>query len=205
MPKFLITSENKELMEMPSANEKTHKTALVLIPPAPLWPPIQAIRQEHDRNVRRWMPHITLIYPFRPREELESLTEPLSRLCETVEPFELTLKEFRLFHHRQESHTAYLAPEPREALVRLQAALGSAVPDCDDVTRHPGGFTPHLSVGQVRGHAPALSLQGALQAAWQPASFTVREVSLIWRDDPPDDVFRVAYGIELGDCVQPTR
>jgi len=190
-----IASEN---IKMPSENGKTHTTALVIIPPAALWPPIQAIRQEHDRNSRRWMPHITLIYPFRPRKEFESLIEPFSRLCEAVEPFEVGLVEFRLFHHRQESFTLYLAPEPREALVRLQATLNRAAPDCDDVTRHAGGFTPHLSVGQIRGRAPALRLQGALQAAWQPASFAVREVSLIWRNDPPDDLFRVAHSVELG-------
>jgi 2'-5' RNA ligase len=183
---------------MSSGNSKTHATALVIIPPAALWPSIQAIRQEHDRNARRWMPHITLIYPFRPRKAFESLIEPLSRLCETVEPFEVTLAEFRLFRHRQEGFTLYLAPEPREALVRLQATLNGAVPDCDDVTRHAGGFTPHLSVGQVRGSAPALRLQAALQAAWQPVSFAVREVGLIWRNDPPDDIFRVAHSVGLG-------
>ena len=177
---------------------KTHKTALVLIPPAPLWPPIQAIRQEHDRHVRRWMPHITLIYPFRPREEFETLAESCARLCEALAPFEVALKAFRLFHHRQESYTLYLAPEPPETLIRLQGALGSAAPDCDDVTQHAGGFTPHLSVGQFRGRDAAGRLQGALQAAWRPVAFTAREVSLIWRDDPPEDVFQVAHRIELG-------
>ena len=29
--------------------EVTYKTGLVLIPPASAWPPIQAIRAEHDR------------------------------------------------------------------------------------------------------------------------------------------------------------
>ena len=44
---------------------KTHTTAVVLIPPESVQPPIQAIRSVHDRNFLRWMPHITLLYPFR--------------------------------------------------------------------------------------------------------------------------------------------
>jgi hypothetical protein len=43
---------------------------LVIIPPEAVWEPIQAIRRRHDRKLRRWMPHITLLYPFRPRSEL---------------------------------------------------------------------------------------------------------------------------------------
>ena len=50
-------------------SQKTHTTAAVLIPPEDVWGPIQAIRREHDRQFRRWMPHITLLYPFRPREQ----------------------------------------------------------------------------------------------------------------------------------------
>jgi hypothetical protein len=46
---------------------KTHKTAVVIIPPEALWAPIQAVRKEHDRQFRRRMPHISLIYPFRPK------------------------------------------------------------------------------------------------------------------------------------------
>ncbi len=39
-----------------------HKTAAVIIPPESVWGPIQAIRQNHDSKVGRWMPHITLVY-----------------------------------------------------------------------------------------------------------------------------------------------
>ena len=49
---------------------KTHHTAVVAMPPPEVWEPIQAIRRQHDRNVHRWMPHITLLYPFMPHEHL---------------------------------------------------------------------------------------------------------------------------------------
>ena len=177
---------------------KTHTTAIVLIPPNELWPSIQAIRKKHDRQVRRWMPHVTLIYPFRPREEFDALAAAFSEVCRSIRPFEVELAQFSSFHHGRESYTLWLRPEPQEPLVGLQQALHGVVPDCDDVTRHRNGFTPHLSVGQVRGKVAMMELLHSLQAGWRRLSFEASEVSLIWRGEPPDDVFCVDRTVELG-------
>ncbi|WP_445083711.1 2'-5' RNA ligase family protein [Candidatus Brocadia sp. AMX2] len=45
------------------------------------------MRREYDSQRRRWMPHITLIYPFRPREEFEFLAEQFSRVCVKARDF----------------------------------------------------------------------------------------------------------------------
>jgi len=176
---------------------KTYTSAVVLIPPFEVWSTIQAIRQVHDRHFRRWMPHITLLYPCRPHDEFGWLAERFSAACEGIKPFQVELAQLRFFRHRGESFTLWLAPEPKEAVIRLQAVLGSVVPDCDDVRRHRDGFTPHLSVGQVRGEREMLTLKEALQAAWQPIAFTADQISLIWRGDPPDDVFRVGQTVRF--------
>lgn len=60
---------------------KTHQTAVVIIPPENLWQPIQQIRQKHDRHFRRWMPHITMIYPFRPRTQFDELAIQFQSAC----------------------------------------------------------------------------------------------------------------------------
>ena len=177
---------------------KTHKTAVVLIPPEDCWEPIQPIRRQHDRHVRRWMPHVTLLYPFRPREQFDEAAGMLRDACRQIEPFEVRLAEFRRFHHGRARYTLWLAPEPQETMLHLQAAVASAAPECDDVSKHAQGFTPHLSVGQVNGHDAMASLKTSLEASWQPLSFTARHVNLIWRDEPPDDVFRVDRLIALG-------
>jgi hypothetical protein len=39
-----------------------YTTAIVVIPAENVWPGVQAIRTKHDAKVRRWMPHITLVY-----------------------------------------------------------------------------------------------------------------------------------------------
>ena len=79
----------------------------------------------------------------------------------------------------------------------FQAAIQSIVPECDDVGRFPGCYTPHLSVGQVRGKKAHASC-AALLAAWRPLSFTVTHACLIWRNNPPDDVFRIGPMLPLG-------
>lgn len=178
-------------------NAKTYTTAVVIIPPESIWPPIQALRQQHDRNVRRWMPHITLLYPFRPREAFAGLIAPLSQACASLAPFDVTFSTVSVFQHGRSSATVWLAPEPVAPIIALQTALWRVVPDCDD-TRRRDGFTPHLSVGQSRGQGAGAKLRNALQVDWEPLTFTVTEVCLISRGEPPDDVFRVDSSVRIG-------
>jgi 2'-5' RNA ligase len=181
-----------------SAGKKTYKTAAVVIPPESTWLPIQAIRERHDRHFQRWMPHINLLYPFRPRREFEAAAARLAQACQAIPPFEVALATFKSFHHARGSYTLWLAPEPMDRLVALQAALWRAFPDCDDVNRHAGGFTPHLSVGLAQCTQKWAALLAAWQSTWTPIRFEVSAVRLIWRDGPPDDAFRVGQAIRLG-------
>jgi 2'-5' RNA ligase len=176
---------------------KTYKTAVVAIPPDYLWGPIQGLRKQYDRHYRRWMPHVTLLYPFRPVSAFEQVLPLLAQVCRSFKPFEVQLACFDLFAHSHRNATLYLIPKPAKALKALHKALLEIVPDCDDVARFAGGFTPHLSVGQVR-RQEAHTLCTGWQATWQPLSFTLTDVYLIWRNDPPDDIFRIGSVLSLG-------
>lgn len=176
---------------------KTHQTAVVIIPPQAVWPPIQAIRERYDRQVRRWMPHINLLYPFRPTTAWPALLEPMAARIQPLLPFTLRLAEIRYFRHPSGRCTLWLAPEPSDVLDALQQALMAVAPECDDVRRHRGGFTPHLSIGQAPDATTCVALQRELQQQWQPITFPVTHVSLIWRNAPPDDVFRVGWEVGL--------
>src|SRR4051794_37083350 len=102
---------------MPQA---THKTALVIIPPGSVWPPIQAIRAEHDRKVGRWMPHIPLVSPFLPAGDFERAADRLAVACAALAPIELRMTKFDTFRHHRDSYTVWLKPEPEEPLIALQ-------------------------------------------------------------------------------------
>lgn len=176
---------------------KTHKTAVVIIPPEHICQPIQQIRAKHDLHFRRWMPHITMIYPFRPREQFNELAEQFHLACHDIRPFLFNFNTFKSFYHQKENYTLWLKPEPEKPIIHLQNLLLNLVPDCDDTTRFKTGFTPHLSVGQVKGKSLMLELKDNLQSSWNPLVFEMNEICFIWRNDPPDDVFRVSNRIKF--------
>jgi RNA 2',3'-cyclic 3'-phosphodiesterase len=178
---------------------KTHHTAVVAIPPPEVWDPIQAIRHQHDRNVHRWMPHITLLYPFMPRKQWGEALPRLLEVGRQSAAFQVTLATFRAFTHAFGKATVWLAPEPRHAFVTLQATLQATFPAYDDQSRFPSGFTPHLSVGQASSARGRQQLLETLQASWQPVQFTLTAIALIWRE--ADGLFQIAHGIPLGEVV----
>lgn len=156
-------------------------SAVVWIPPESLWEPIQTIRRRYDRHLLRWMPHVTLLYPFRPREQFDRIEPLLRTACAQVAPFGARFQEIRSFEHSPHSYTLWLAPEPEKAFRALQSALQSQVPDCDDVGRYPGGFTPHLSLGQSHDPRELESRLADLRRGWAPLEASVGEIALIAR------------------------
>ncbi|GAB4207576.1 MAG: hypothetical protein OHK0022_35980 [Roseiflexaceae bacterium] len=175
----------------------THTAAAVLIPPAEVWGPIQALRQRYDRNLHRWMPHITLLYPFRPHEQFAALLPLLGVACAPVEPFELELAGFGSFPQGHNQQVLWLAPEPAGAVQALHAALLAALPDCDATARYPGGFKPHLTFGQASSPAEGARILQELRRDWQPLRFRVAEVALIWREAAADAPFQVGATVTL--------
>jgi len=178
---------------------KTHRTSVVAIPPQEAWEPIQAIRRRHDRQIHRWMPHVNLLYPFLPREQFDLAVPVLTAACQQVSVFDATLSTFRSFTHASGRSTLWLAPEPRASFGQLQAALHTAFPDYDEQSRFSGGFTPHLSVGQVASRRELRSLTAALQAEWQPLQFPIAAVALIRRE--ADGPFQVEQWLPLSNAA----
>ena len=177
--------------------EKTHLSAVVIIPPQEVWEPLQSVRQSYDKQFRRWMPHLTLLYPFAPKREFGKVLPELAQVGWEHKPFELTLARFSSFRHAQENYTVWLEPIPSENIVDLQRALTKALPEFGDTGSFRDGFTPHLSVGQVTGTAKLKRLLGELNRDWQPLRFTVGDISLISRKDPPNDIFQIDRRIGL--------
>ena len=173
----------------------SHQTAVVLLPPEDVWAPIQALRVVHDSKYRRWMPHVTLLYPFVLEEHFGEAEALIAQALRNLAPFEVTLSGFEYFKHRA-NVTAWLRPDdhPRGALKALHAALEAVLPRCDAQGRKSErGFTPHLSVGQLPRAADAdiRRTLAAWAAEWSPLRFQARDVCLISRrGDVPFEVRR---------------
>ncbi|MBN2010217.1 2'-5' RNA ligase family protein [candidate division KSB1 bacterium] len=182
-----------------SGQQKSNTAAVVLIPPQTLWPTIQAIRSQYDRHVNRWMPHITMLYPFRPHSLFNNIAPELSESCKHIQPFELRLSYVRYSQHDGDRFIMWLAPEPHAPLIQLQETIQQVAPDCNDVTQFENGWQPHLTVGQIDGVDNFRNVWRTIQANWIPIEFTVRSVALIYRNNHPDDVFRVWREFPLGE------
>ena len=137
----------------------TYKTAIALLPPSSITPPIEVVRAAHDKNFKRWPPHINLIYPFlaSPLETSDSNAPRLShsvqarleRATSEIRAFKVLLNADSpgIFTHSKNSKTVWLAPTPDENVKQLQAALQAEFSECNSDQR---AFTPHLSIGQAR-------------------------------------------------------
>lgn len=169
---------------------KTHTTAVVLIPPDTIQQHIQDIRKLYDRNYIRWMPHITMLYPFAPQTEFPEVISLLKLTAEETTTFTVTFCTFNAFNHKKTS-TMFLTPEPNDNIKKLHKTLINHLPDYDDTARFPNGFTPHLSVGQFQHHKLS-KVQPRLQTDWTPIQFHVDSFYLIYRSPETDDRFVVA-------------
>ena len=176
---------------------KVYTSAVVIIPPQRYWEPIQAIRKKFDRHIKRWMPHINLLYPFRSILEYDFLERIFSEICSFIEPIELTFRKIKYFNHGREHYTIWLEPEQQRFLIQFQLKLLGIVPDCNDVNKHKGGFTPHLSIGQVNGRDKLKSVIKSLELDWTTLKFTLYEIFFISRENIKNSKFKIERTISL--------
>ncbi len=176
---------------------KVYTTSVVIIPPESKWEPIQEIRRVYDRQIDRWMPHINLLYPFHPKEEFDNLEKVFSNYCKNIEPFEITLKEIHYFAHQHQNFTLWFIPSPAGVIIDLQKELLKLVPDCNDVNRYEKGFSPHLSIGQIKGKENMEKIKTQLQKSWKPLCFLVDKIHFIWRDKVKKTPFKIERTILL--------
>lgn len=177
---------------------KVYTSACVIIPPKDLWDPIQKIRQQYDRQIHRWMPHITLLYPFRPKVEFNDLEKEFKDICSQIEPFEIYFRHFKYFLHKHQNFTIWLNPEPYDLINHLQVEILKVVPDCDDVNKYKTGFIPHLSVGQIKGKQRLIRLIDKLQKIWKELRFNLDSVYFISRENDKQSKFKIIKEISLG-------
>ncbi|MFX1365484.1 MAG: 2'-5' RNA ligase family protein [Promethearchaeota archaeon] len=178
---------------------KVYTSAVVIIPPQEKWDLIQEIRKIYDRNIHRWMPHITLIYPFRPENEYLELEKKFSEICKTIKQFKISLKELRYFTHRKDLFTFWLDPIPNDSIISLQAKILEITPDCNDVNKFKNGYRPHLSLGQIKGKSKLENIINKLQKEWNEINFLLDKVHFISREQEKRSKFKIIKSIGLQD------
>ena len=175
---------------------KTFKSAIVIIPPQDKWDTIQSIRREYDSKIKRWMPHITLVYPFWPKEDFNKAKSLLAPALSAFPSFSISLREIFYFSHGLQNYTLWLGPEPKGKIMELHDTLSGILPE-DDNPPKKEAFHPHLSIGQIKGKEKLQKVCAEIKEYWQTVTFSVDKIYLIWRKDPPYDEFQVGEEIDL--------
>lgn len=169
----------------------------MLLPPESTWPALDAIRERHDPQIVRWMPHVRLLFPFVAPERFSEVLETVQGLCGQVAPFQAVLATVR--HAPLPSGKgALLVPlEPAEHIEalrrRLQEAFSEVAPRrASEAERLP----PHVAVGQTRTPRIAENVAEELAASWEPVTVTFGAIHLVGRDG--GEPMRVLHEIPLG-------
>ncbi|MFX1496781.1 MAG: 2'-5' RNA ligase family protein [Promethearchaeota archaeon] len=176
---------------------KVYTSAVVIIPPKEIWGPIQEIRKRYDHQINRWMPHITLIYPFRPESEFDNLETEFKAVCMQIHPFKIILKLFNHFTHGHHNLTIWLQPEPKINIVDLQNRIQKIVPNCNDVQLYKNGFIPHLSLGQIKDKNLLMDTIKILENKWEKQTFILDRIYFIARKQGKNSSFKEKTIIKL--------
>ncbi|GKQ40605.1 poly(A) polymerase [Streptomyces sp. A012304] len=169
----------------------TPRTALAWIPPRELWPALQDVRRDHDVQIRRWPPHVNVLYGFVPESDFERAAPLLATAAARVAPFTARLEGLHTFGHRHDA-TVWLDPaaDDETPWAELWQALVRRFPRCRG--RHDG-FTPHLSLGRAEDpHAVVVDCSARL------SPMTARVGRLVLMSRRGDEPMRPRATVALG-------
>lgn len=141
---------------------------------------VTSLRLENDPSAKAGVPpHVTLMFPFVPPEELtEGTIDLLASLIIAAAPFDFALTRVREFGRG----VVYLEPDPSAPFVRLTGGIGgkfSLLPYGGAFGEHP---IPHLTVAVPESGATLRQIAGRLDAEL-PLSLRAEEAWLMVGSD----------------------
>eukprot|EP00742_Colponemidia_sp_Colp-10_P014057 GILJ01015923.1.p1 GENE.GILJ01015923.1~~GILJ01015923.1.p1 ORF type:complete len:1520 (-),score=259.96 GILJ01015923.1:186-4409(-) len=176
---------------------KSFATALCVIPPPKLCSHIDIIRTSYDKAYTRWMPHLTILYPFVHPAKFADAIPLLQNALSKLPPFRVTLRKLAILNEDDpaaKKHVIYIVPEVKtECLMRLQAVVQKIFPQCVRPAMHGQEinadgfpqFRPHITVGQIPSNSPKerTEIFEWFKKHWQNQEFTVSQLHVVMENN----------------------
>jgi 2'-5' RNA ligase len=110
---------------------------------------VKSFRDRYDPSTKAGMPaHITLLYPFKPPDEIDGLVlDTLRRCLFRFPPFRFSLRTINRFY----SETLYLSPEPEHPFRELTLGIWGCYPETPPYHGRYSTIIPHLTVADHLG------------------------------------------------------
>lgn len=107
---------------------------------------VETFRKRYDPSAVLVFPaHVTILYPFKPPEELTGeVTRVLEELFQTIPNFRVSFLEMRRF-----PDVLYLAPVPDEPFKTLTETVVKHFPDMQPYGGEVEEVVPHLTIDQI--------------------------------------------------------
>eukprot|EP01040_Poterioochromonas_malhamensis_P009230 gene9230-10019_t len=119
-------------------------TALVIIIPEEFHDMINRLRSQYDHAYPRWMPHMTLYYPFVSIEQFPEIANRLQTALRGFGNISINLNKISFFSQKGKS-TLHLAPQDDTRLQELFQLIHQTIPE---VPLARAQYKPHATIGQ---------------------------------------------------------
>jgi 2'-5' RNA ligase len=134
---------------------------------------VPILRQYALDSLIRVPPHITLMFPFVPFEELDAAAKTVREICAAIKPFDLTLAGYGQF-----PGVIFMQPANPDSIKAVFRAIFEAFPLYPP---YGGAFGndlhPHLTVGEFKNEQEQ---QAAQLPGYAPITFRAESVHLVY-------------------------
>ena len=126
--------------------------AVALTFPSEVTERLSRLREKYNQYVGYTIePHLTLVYPFLPKDNISIIKEKLKAVAKRTKPFTLVLNGIKYFE--EENNVAYAAVKNKQPVVDLHIDIMSSLKGLITEEYTDGmydfeRFTPHVTIGE---------------------------------------------------------
>ena len=173
----------------------TNGETALLVPMFELDGTIREVWRELNRGNGHMPPHVTVLYPFLPAEQItHAVIDRLTKICAKHDAIDFTFQRTGWFGKK----VLYLSPSPSEPFVALSQSVLDDFPECEPYGGKYAEIIPHLTISES-GTAGSLRRTERRVARHLPIRATAQRVFLMALD--PSGHWTIVASMSLGTAL----